>query len=321
MKRQIIKLVMLFILMTITRFSEGKAQTLSLIMNDGTTTEICLNTKIQVLITDDKLILSSSDNISQFDRSDITSIFLLPSEQKKGDINTDGSVDISDVVSIINLIASGEKEDNNDDNPPTPTPKPDPLGLCPDANHPHAIDMGTFGTWSCCNVGAKTPIDTGGFYAWAETEEKSFYSADTYNYYNPEEGWKFLTKDLSGTEYDVAHVLWGGDWCMPTSYQYETLLTLTHEIVTIKGVTGVKFTYPRSSGQNRYLFLPLPGNKVNDKIITDLPHLGSQSFYFTSNASFGDNERAKTFLCDDGIFIISAGTRWYGAPVRPIIKK
>ena len=53
---------------------------------------------------------------------------------------------------------------------------------CPDANHPHAIDLGLpSGTkWACCNVGASAPEQYGGYYAWGETHEKSVYNWDTY---------------------------------------------------------------------------------------------------------------------------------------------
>ena len=48
---------------------------------------------------------------------------------------------------------------------------------CPDANHPHMIDLGLpSGTkWACCNVGASTPEGYGNYYAWGETQPKSVY--------------------------------------------------------------------------------------------------------------------------------------------------
>ena len=57
---------------------------------------------------------------------------------------------------------------------------------CPDDNHPHAIDLGLpSGTkWACCNVGATTPEENGGYYAWGETEEKELYDISTYIYGN-----------------------------------------------------------------------------------------------------------------------------------------
>ncbi len=81
--------------------------------------------------------------------------------------------------------------------------------ICPDSNHPHAIDLGLpSGTlWSCCNVGAKTPEEAGGYYAWGETETKTIYNEGTYNY---KANYVSFGSDIAGTEYDVAHVKWGG---------------------------------------------------------------------------------------------------------------
>ncbi len=78
---------------------------------------------------------------------------------------------------------------------------------CPDNNHPHIIDLGLpSGTkWACCNIGANSPKGYGDYYAWGEIEEKSYYDWDTYTYYNIHIG-----DDIAGTEYDVAHVKWGG---------------------------------------------------------------------------------------------------------------
>ena len=69
----------------------------------------------------------------------------------RGDANCDGSIDISDVVAIVNRVLEGN---------------PASYRSCPDTNHPHLIDLGLpSGTlWSCCNVDAKTPQDYGGYF-------------------------------------------------------------------------------------------------------------------------------------------------------------
>lgn len=42
--------------------------------------------------------------------------------------------------------------------------------LCPDSNHPHAIDLGmpSGKKWACCNVDADAPEEYGGYYAWGD---------------------------------------------------------------------------------------------------------------------------------------------------------
>lgn len=63
--------------------------------------------------------------------------------------------------------------------------------ICPDRNHPHAIDLGTGVLWACCNVGASDPLDYGETFEW--------------------------------DGYDVANRRWGSDWRMPTTDEIEKL--------------------------------------------------------------------------------------------------
>ena len=43
---------------------------------------------------------------------------------------------------------------------------------CPDSNHPHAIDLGIGVKFACCNVGATSPEQDGGYYAWGEKSDR-----------------------------------------------------------------------------------------------------------------------------------------------------
>ena len=105
---------------------------------------------------------------------------------------------------------------------------------CPDDHHPHLInlDLPSGTLWACCNVGATTPEGAGGYYAWGETEEKSEgYDWKNYIYSN---GSQYYYTDIGlticGTEYDVAHVKWGGYWQMPSFEQIQELIAkCSHE--------------------------------------------------------------------------------------------
>ena len=98
------------------------------------------------------------------------------------------------------------------------------------ANSPNgheAIDLGLpSGTkWASCNVGATKPEAYGCYFAWGETTEKEALDWATYIHCD---GSKDICHDLgesiSGTEYDVANMKWGGNWQMPTLEQLEELL-------------------------------------------------------------------------------------------------
>ena len=137
---------------------------------------------------------------------------------------------------------------------------------CPDDHHPHMIDLGLpSGTlWACCNVGADKPEAYGGYYAWGETEEKDKYNEVTYQYCtgdNPNDyGWyensqyQNIGIDIAGTEYDVAHVKWGGSWVMPSADEFKELFNnCTCTMTTINDVYGQEFT---SKNNGVSIFLP-----------------------------------------------------------------
>lgn len=181
-------------------------------------------------------------------------------------------------------------------------------GLCPDHNHPHAIDLGLpSGTkWACCNVGASTPEGYGGYYAWGETSEKSVYNEATYLYYTGQDtdgdGWieeNFnainIGSDIAGTSYDVAHVRWGGSWIMPShDRQMELMNNCTREWTTLNGVNGILVTGP-SGGQ---IFLPAAGYRWGD----DLSNAGSYGSYWSSTQNPG--------YCNVAYFLNFRSGRW-----------
>lgn len=96
---------------------------------------------------------------------------------------------------------------------------------CPDANHPHAIDLGIGVKFACCNVGAASPEQDGDYYAWGETGEKSTYDELSYRYGGNDQHKRYndIGNDIAGSQYDVAHVKWQGNWQMPTKEQIELL--------------------------------------------------------------------------------------------------
>ena len=129
---------------------------------------------------------------------------------------------------------------------------------CPVAE---AIDLGLpSGTlWASWNVGASAPEEYGGYYAWGETEEKDYYDESTYKYYNSEtEECIHIGDDIAGTEYDVAHVKWGGSWRMPTRLQQDELRAYcSNEWTQQNGVNGIRVTGPNGNS----IFLPAAGSR------------------------------------------------------------
>ena len=89
-----------------------------------------------------------------------------------------------------------------------------------------AVDLGLSVKWASLNVGASSVEDIGDEYAWGEIEPRTTYGPENYQYYDITWGeYIDIGEDISGTEYDAAHVKWGGDWRIPTKQEMEELLT------------------------------------------------------------------------------------------------
>lgn len=203
--------------------------------------------------------------------------------------------------------------------------------FCPDKNHIHAIDLGLSVKWACCNVGATKPEEYGGYFSWGETWEKSVYSDVTYSFghgidldgngrfdkYYYENGvrvdvqyyYDFIGADISGTQYDVAHVKWGGGWRMPTENEFKELRRNCDEVWTnLNGVRGKKFT---SKINGNSIFLPAAGWMY----YSSLAYPGELGCYWSAT---GRSEGVYAFLLDGGDYYSRDG-RTQGSSVRPVI--
>ena len=187
---------------------------------------------------------------------------------------------------------------------------------CPDDHHPHVIDLGLpSGTlWACCNVGANTPEGYGGYYAWGETKEKSTYTWSTYTHCDgTEQTCHNLGSDIAGTEYDVAHVKWGGSWVMPSeAQQHELRNNCTYEWTTVNGIKGGKFTSNINGGS---IFLPAAGY-LRDDILNNA---GSDGIYWSSTRHLASTNYAYDLYFNSGSTGGYGIYRYYGHGVRPVV--
>lgn len=132
-----------------------------------------------------------------------------------------------------------------------------------------AVDLGLSVKWAGWNVGASSPEEYGGYYAWGETEEKSEYSVSTYKYYYDTDGdgykeYANIGSNISGTQYDVARQKWGGSWRMPTYDEIEELINdCSWTWITYKGINGYKVTGPNGNS----IFLPAAGYRIGTSLV------------------------------------------------------
>lgn len=168
---------------------------------------------------------------------------------------------------------------------------------CPDNNHPHQIDLGLpSGTkWACCNVGATLPESYGGYYKWGQYENDN-YTGDG--------------ESICGTKYDVAYMMWGGNWKLPTEKQVDELVdNCSYTIISKNGVAGMVFT-----GSNGYaIFLPFAGLKKEGNVEKDR---------YEGNYLIGTCDNPIFSIEGDGAYSCWSSVVRFGlCTVRPINKK
>ena len=164
--------------------------------------------------------------------------------------------------------------------------------------------------WATCNVGATVPEDYGDYFAWGETESKTNYGWNTYQYCmgnlslltkycnNSSYGYNGFTDNLTILEPsdDATTVNLGADWRMPTKEEWQELFSHTTLTYTFQNnVYGLLFT----SWNGSSLFLPASGyrnmNSLYDAGIgghywsSSLYHIPYNALLFNFNSNDSGN--------------------------------
>lgn len=180
--------------------------------------------------------------------------------------------------------------------------------------------------WAAYNVGAASPEECGGYYAWGETEEKKDYTWDTYKYF--ENSYNLVTKYclherngvVDGKKVleagdDVANANWENIWRMPTWDEFDELCKkCTWEWTTMNEVAGYKVTGPNGNS----IFLPAAGYRNED----DTHNAKSGGYYWTSSL-IGSNCNGAYYLMFDNSERLKGdfARRYSGRNVRAVFKK
>ena len=184
------------------------------------------------------------------------------------------------------------------------------------------VDLGLSVKWATMNVGATSPEDYGGYYAWGETEEKENYDWSTYKWCNGSNDTmtKYCTNSSYGTvdnktlldpEDDVAHVKWGGSWRMPTLDEQDELRNnCTWTWTTQNGVNGYNVTGPNGNS----IFLPAAGSSYGTEKY-DIELCGG---YWSSSLYSDNSYSALSLNFYNGRYDKGYVNRCHGRIVRPV---
>lgn len=203
------------------------------------------------------------------------------------------------------------------------------------------VDLGlpSGNLWATCNVGADNPEDFGYYFAWGETERKTIYGVEDYEYavgddlfhpqltkycYLPSYGHQGFTDDLSIllSEDDAAAANWGDGWHIPTKEDWEELLyNTTLSWITLNNVGGLCCT----GTTGNYIFIP-PAGFYSDKYLwyagASISYLSSSLYKGEGNEPWGDGpDCAWGFGGDDSGGGMALGFRYAGRSVRAVCAK
>ena len=161
--------------------------------------------------------------------------------------------------------------------------------------------------WAAYNVGASSPEEYGGYYAWGETEEKKGYCSDNYLLAD-------IKECICGTCYDVATVKWGDGARMPSFEDIEELFYYsTLEIIKYNGKYGWNIKGPNGNS----IFFPAAG-------IHGATGIGGENnigYYWTGSYSIEYCSPHGLYFNGNTAFLYANFQQYHGLPVRPVKDK
>ena len=180
------------------------------------------------------------------------------------------------------------------------------------------VDLGLSVKWATCNVGANSPEDYGGYYAWGETSTKSNYSWSNIFDCLDNSGYSWSVYKIGGktkiepdSGHDTARENWGYSWRMPTIAELKELNDkCTWKWTTKGGHNGFVVTGPNGNS----IFLPAAGYRDD----TSSHNVGEGGYYWSSTLSSSYSIGAQyLYFCSSNHFTYNY-YRSLGFSVRPV---
>ena len=125
-----------------------------------------------------------------------------------------------------------------------------------DWDYPEAesVDLGLSVEWASWNLGASSPEELGDYFAWGETNHKSFFSEENYLFYDDGKNLRKYSSNNTTLleEDDVATQKWSNGWRLPTEEEIKELYNYcTWTRTTQNGVEGIT-----ASRNGKSIFFP-----------------------------------------------------------------
>lgn len=198
------------------------------------------------------------------------------------------------------------------------------VSVCPAGS----IDLGLSVYWATCNLCnngfVSSPEKNGDYYAWGETESKSYYSWLSYKFGTNQSGpfSKYNTDSSFGAvdnkttldpEDDAAHVILGGKWRIPTNTEWQELLSNCNcTLVADYNDTGISGLLVTARNGNS-IFFPAAGIQISSGLSYE--DVGE---YWSSSLNTLYPYWAIVMIFDSDVIKRSNNSRYSGHSVRPV---
>lgn len=186
-----------------------------------------------------------------------------------------------------------------------------------DSNGHSYVDLGLpSGTlWATQNIGSSSETGYGDYFAWGEISTKSTFTWNNYAWGTEDHPTKYNSSDGMTSlepEDDAAHVLWGGNWVVPSINHWQELIDNAQASNVVSGVKGVRFT-----GQNgNSIFLPaayIYNNYYSCYYWTS--NLDSSGSYYDGASVFNSSSITNSTVNVS----TSSRSRYVGFVIRPVL--
>ena len=169
------------------------------------------------------------------------------------------------------------------------------------------VDMGLSVKWATCNVGAGSPEESGGYYAWGELHRKSEYMEAN------SETFGVSMADIAGNPArDVARAEWGDAWRLPKLTEIEELVDkCMWTRTTLHGVKGYKVV---SQVNGNVIFLPMAGAWHDDI------HAPDGGMYWSSTPHQDVDSSSAVLILMELCPVWGWSNREGGLTVRPVLE-
>lgn len=164
-----------------------------------------------------------------------------------------------------------------------------------------AVNLGLSVQWSDRNMGAERPEQVGRYFGYGDVSGEDVTQASG----------DYQTQDVTGSDYDPAHVFWRDGWRMPTTSEIQELLQRCFWRWTKQnGVEG----YVVTGRAGKSIFLPATGHIMDSQLY----YGNSRGYYWSGMVSQRSEGYAQTLFFYKGNKMIKDYRNFYGFCIRPV---